>query len=102
MAKQTLLGNSLDLLALGNVHGLEEGVHVLPAVELTKTSNVRLRDRLESVTGAVTVDKLLDVGRLNLAAVVEDLTSRGDQDLSQVEGSVVNLRETHRDVAVCN
>jgi hypothetical protein len=85
------------LLALGDVEGLEEGVHVLPAVELADAANIGLGDGLEGVAGAVAVDELLDVGRLDLAAVVDDLAGRADENLGQVQGGVVDLGEAQRD-----
>ena len=69
------------LLALGDVEGLEEGVHVLPAVELADAANLGLGDGLEGVAGAVAVDELLDVGGLDLAAVVDDIAVRGNEYL---------------------
>jgi len=39
------------------------------------------------------------MSRLNLTAVVDDLTSRVDQGLGKVESGMVDLGETERDVA---
>lgn len=91
-------GGDVDLLALADVQGLEEGVHVLPAVELAQPSDLRLRDGLEGVTGAIAVDKLLDVGGLDLAAEVDDVSFRVNERLGKVEGGVVDLGEAKRDV----
>ncbi|KAI6752059.1 hypothetical protein HG531_006755 [Fusarium graminearum] len=87
----------VNLLTSRDVERLEEGVHVLPAVELTNTANLSLTDRHESVASSITVDELLDVSGLDLAAVVDDSTVRTDQNLGQVESGVVNLRESQRD-----
>lgn len=88
---------NVHLLALGNVEGLEEGVHVLPAVELADAANLGLGDGLEGIAGAVAVDELLDVGGLDLAAVVDDLAGWADEHLGQVQGGVVDLGEAQRD-----
>lgn len=87
----------VDLLALRDVERLEEGVHVLPAVELANAANLGLRDRHEGVAGAITVDELLNVGGLDLAAVVDDGAGRVDEDLSEIEGGVVELGKAHGD-----
>lgn len=91
-------GGNVNLLSSRDVKALEERVHVLPAVKLTDAANAGLADRLEGVTGAVTVDKLLDVSGLDLASVVNDVAIRGDEDLREVKSGVVDLRETKRDV----
>jgi len=39
------------------------------------------------------------VGGLDFAAVVDDVSGRGDQDLGQVEGCMVDFGESQRDVA---
>lgn len=91
-------GGDVDLLALAHVQGLEEGVHVLPAVELAQPSELRLRDGLEGVAGAITVDELLDVGGLDLAAVVDDVSLWVDEGLGEVQGGMVDLGEAKRDV----
>lgn len=91
-------GGDVDLLSLAHVQGLEEGVHVFPAVELAQPSELGLGDRLESVAGAITVDELLDVGGLDLATVVDDVSLWVDESLGEVQGGVVDLGESKRDV----
>lgn len=91
-------GGDVNLFTLADVEGLEEGVHVLPAVELAQPSDLRLRDGLEGVARAITVDELLDVGRLDLAAEVDDVAFRVDEGLGEVQGGVVDLGEAKRDV----
>lgn len=91
-------GGDVDLLPLAQVQGLEEGVHVLPAVELAQPSELRLGDGLEGVAGAIAVDELLDVGGLDLAAVVDDVSLWVDEGLGEVQGGVVDLGEAKRDV----
>lgn len=88
----------VDLLAHRDVERLEEGVHVLPAVELTEAAELGRGDRHEGVTRAVAVDELLDMGGLDLAAVVDDLTTGIDQSLRQVKGGVVDFGEAERDI----
>lgn len=90
----------MDLLALRDVEGLQERVHVLPAVELAETTQLCLGNTLEGVASTIAVDKLFDVSRLDLAAVVDDFTGWVDQSLGQVESGVVNLGEAKGDVAV--
>jgi len=90
----------VDLLATGDVQGLEERVHVLPAVELTKAANVSVSDRYEGIAGAISVDKLLYVTRLDLAAVVDDIAIRVDHDLGKIASGIVNLRKAERDEAI--
>lgn len=89
----------MDLLTLRDVERLEEGVHVLPAVQLTETTKFSLSDRLESITSTITVDQFLNMGRLDLSAVVDDLACWVNQSLSEVQGGMVNLGEAKRDVA---
>lgn len=91
-------GGDVDLLSLAHVEGLEEGVHVLPAVELAQPSELGLGDGLEGVAGAIAVDELLDVGGLDLAAVVDDVALWVDEGLGEVQGGVVDLGEAKRDV----
>lgn len=81
----------LYLFPLGNIHGLQEWVHVFPAVQLTNSSDICLNDTLECVACTITVDKLLYVSRLDLSAVVEDLSSRGDENLGNVTGSEIDF-----------
>ena len=90
----------MDLFTSGHVERLEEGVHVFPAVELTETTELSRHNREESVPGAVTVDKLFNVCRLDLAAVVDDFTIGIDERLRNVESGVINLRKSERDVAI--
>lgn len=91
-------GGDVDLLTLADVQGLEEGVHVLPAVELAQPSDLRLRDGLEGVAGAIAVDELLDVGGLDLASQVDDVSFGVDECLREVQCGVVDLGEAKRDV----
>lgn len=91
-------GSDVDLLSLGDVQRLQEGVHVLPAVELAQPSKLSLGDGLEGVARAITVDELLDVCRLDLAAVVDDVALRVDEGLGEVARGVVDLGEAKRDV----
>lgn len=91
-------GGDVDLLPLGDVQGLEEWVHVLPAVELSQPAELRFGDGLEGVTGAIAVDELLNVGGLDLAAVVNDVALRVDEALGDVARRVVDLGEAKRDV----
>jgi hypothetical protein len=81
----------VNLLALGDIEGFQEGVHILPAVELSQTSELCLGDTLESVACAIAVDELLDMSRLDFAAVVDDFTGRVDQSLGKVKSGVVNF-----------
>lgn len=90
--------SNVDLLTSRDVERLEERVHVLPAVQLTDTADVSLADGHEGVARAITVDKLLDMSRLDLATVVDHIAIRTDEDLREVESGVVDLRETERDV----
>ena len=82
---------NMDLLALRDIERLEEGVHVLPAVELTEATKFGLSDRLESIAGTITVDELLNMSRLDLSAVVNDLARWIDQGLGKVESGVINF-----------
>jgi hypothetical protein len=86
------------LFAKRHIERLEERVHVLPAVQLAEAAELGGDDRLECVAGAVTVDELLDVSGLDLAAVVDDLSRGVDESLGEVAGRVVDLRETEGDV----
>ena len=90
----------MNLLTLGNIERLEEGVHVLPAVQLAEAAKFGLSDRLDGVAGTITVNKLLHMGRLDLAAVVDDFTRRINQRLGQVESGVIDLGETKGYVTV--
>lgn len=81
----------MDLLAERGGVGLEEGVHVLPAVEVANTANLGFHHRLGGVTGAVTEDQTLDVSSADLAAVVDDIAGRADHDLSGVQAGEVEL-----------
>ena len=63
---------NVDLLSFGHIERFEEGVHVFPAVELAQATEFSLRDGFEGIASAVTVDELLDVCGLDLAAVVDD------------------------------
>lgn len=74
----------MDLLSHGDVERLEEGIHVLPAVELAETAEVGVDDGQEGVAVAVAVDELLNVCGLDLASVVEDIASGRDEDLREV------------------
>lgn len=74
-------GGDVDLLAHGDVEGLQERVHVLPAVELAEAAELRGHHGLEGVAGPVAVDELLDVRGLDFAAVVEDFAGWRDEDL---------------------
>lgn len=91
-------GGDVDLLPLAHVQGLEEGVHVLPAVELAQPPELGLRDGLEGVAGAIAVDELLDMGGLDLAAVVDDVAFGVNKSLGEVQSGVVDLGEAKRDV----
>jgi len=63
---------NVNLLSFGHIERFEEGVHVFPAVELAQATEFSLRDGFEGIASAVTVDELLDVCGLDLAAVVDD------------------------------
>ena len=89
----------MDLLATGNVQGLEEGVHVLPAVELAETADIGICNGHEGITCAIVVDKLLDVARLDLASVVNNVSSRRYHYLCNEIGREIDLRESHGKVA---
>jgi hypothetical protein len=89
---------NVNLFAKRHIERLEERVHVLPAVQLAEAAELGGDDRLESVAGAVTVDELLDMSGLDLAAVVDDLSRGVDESLGEVAGRVVDLRETEGDV----
>lgn len=71
--------------------GLQEGVHVLPTVEVTDTADLSVHDGLGGVTSAVAEDEALDVGGLDLAAVVYDVASWVDHDLSGVQTGEIDL-----------
>lgn len=72
--------------------------YVFPAVEVAKIANLSLDNANQRVTGSLTEDKLLDVGGLNLAAVVDDLTTGVDDNLSNVKAVALNLRVAQRDI----
>jgi hypothetical protein len=90
--------SDVNLLTSRDVERLEEGVHVLPAVKLSNTTDVSLADGHEGVAGAISVDELLNVSRLDLATEVDDGTVGADEGLSEVESCVVDLREAEGDV----
>jgi hypothetical protein len=90
--------SNMNLLTSRDIEGLEERVHVLPAVQLAEATDISLADRHEGVARAITVYKLLDVGRLDLATMVDNIAVRSDEDLGEVESGVVNLREAERDI----
>lgn len=92
--------SDVNLLALGNVERLQEGVHVLPAVELAEAAELSLCNGHKGVAGTVTIDELLNVGGFDLATVVDHLAVRVNKCLREVERSVVNLGESKRDVTV--
>jgi hypothetical protein len=66
---------------------------------LAKAAKLRLSNGLEGVASTIAVDELLDVGGLDLAAVVDDFPGGIDQSLSKVEGGMVDLREAEGDIA---
>lgn len=74
----------VDLLALRDGVRLEEGVHVLPAVEVADAANLGIHHHVGGVAGAVTEDETLDVGGANLAAVV-DLRVKGSSQQSVLD-----------------
>ena len=79
---------------MGDVEALHERIHVLQAVELAQTANVGVGNGHELVSRTISVDKPFDMARLDLAAVVDNLSSGRDQDLSKVAGREVNLGES--------
>jgi len=79
------------LFTLATSIRLQEGVHVLPAVVVADSANVCLGDWLEGVTSSIAKDKLLHVGGLDLAAVVEDVAVGTDENLGEVQGGDVDL-----------
>lgn len=76
----------------------EQVAHVFPAVQMTKSTNLRLNHTSKGITGALAENKSLNVGRLNLAAVVDNITMRVDDDLGHVEAVAVNLGIAQGDV----
>lgn len=88
----------MDLFATRGTERLHERVHVLPAVELTDAADISLGDRLGRVAGAVAEDQSLDMGGADLAAVVDDITRRGDEHLGRVETGKVQLGVAQRDI----
>ena len=82
---------NVDLLAEGGGVRLEEGVHVLPAVEVANTTNLGLHHRLGCIAGAITEDQTLDVSGADLAAVVDDIAGWGDHNLSGVQAGKIEL-----------
>lgn len=87
----------VDLLALGDGVGLEERVHVLPAVEVADAADLGIHDHVGGVAGAVAEDEALNVSGADLAAVVNDVACRVDHNLGGVEAVEVDLRVAKRD-----
>lgn len=59
---------------------------------MAEGTNLSLNDTVKGVTSTLTKDKLLNVGRLDLATVVDDLASGVNDNLGRVESMSVNLR----------
>lgn len=76
---------------------LHERVHVLPAVEVTHASDLRLHNRLGGITGPITKDQPLDVGSADLAPVVDHLARGRNKHLRRVEARQVQLGVAQRD-----
>lgn len=89
----------MDLLAFRDIESLEERVHVLPAVQLAKTTELSLCDGFECVPSTIAVDQFLYMCRLDLATMVDDFAGWIDQSLSQVECCMVDLGKPNGDIA---
>lgn len=87
----------MNLLAKRRSICLEKRIHILPAIELPDAANLRLDDRLRRVASPVAKDEALDMRRLDLAAVIEDIARRGDQHLRDVQTRQIDLRVAQGD-----
>lgn len=87
---------NVDLLALRNGVCLEEGVHVLPAVEVANSANLGVHDHVGGVTSTVAEDETLNVCGADLAAVVDDVAGRVDHDLGGVETVQIHFAVSQR------
>lgn len=92
-------GGNVDLLATSGVQGLEERVHVLPAVELAETADIGICNGHENVTCAIAIDEPFGVAWLYLAAMVDNVSIRRYQHLCKVTGRKIDLRESHGHIA---
>ena len=75
----------MDLLPEGRSISLEEGIHILPAIQVPNPTNFGIDDRLGGITSPITKDKTLDMGGLDLAAVVNDISCGRNHNLGCVE-----------------
>lgn len=78
--------------------GLQKGVHVLPAVQLSNPSNISVNDGLKGVSSPIAEDELLNMRWLDLSSMVEDISRWSDEYLSKMQSCHVDLAVTHGDV----
>lgn len=72
--------------------------YVFPAVEVAQVADLGLDNIDQRVARALAKYKLLNVRRLDLASVVDDIAIGVDDDLGNVKTVAFNLRVAHRDV----
>lgn len=88
--------SDVNLLTERGGISLQERVHVLPTVQVSNAADLGLHHGLGSVASAVSENKALDVGGLDLAAVVDDIASWCDHNLGGIQTGEIKLRVSKR------
>jgi hypothetical protein len=65
--------------------------YILPAVQVSKGANLRLNNAVQRVAGTFAKNETFHMGGLDLAAVIDDLSKRINNDLGHVETVAINL-----------
>lgn len=86
----------MDLLRERRSVSLQEGIHILPVVQVSDTSDFSVNHRLSNITSAIAKDEALDVRGLDLAAMVDDISRQVDHGLSGVQAGEINLGVSER------
>lgn len=81
----------MHLLAQRRRIRLHKRVHILPAIQLAHTPDLRLRHGLGGIARAVAEDEPLDVRGADLASVVQHLACWGDERLRHVQAGQVEF-----------
>lgn len=72
--------------------------HIFPAVKVAQVANFSLNNAIQGIAGTLAKNELLNVCRLNLAAVVNNIAIGINDDLSNVKAVALNLRVAQGDI----
>ena len=88
--------SDVDLFSQADRVRFEERIHILPAIQLSDSSDLCIDDHARRIPRSVPEDQALDVSSSDLAAMVDYIPSRINQNLTGIQRVQINLRIPQR------